>query len=121
ARLPKVIDFGIARFLGISAQQRQTHAGERVGTPAYMSPEQVRGALDIDERADVWSLSVVLYELITGRVPFPEVTLESVSAAILEHTPLPSTLRDGGNADLWGIVLRGLAKDRWQRWQTMED
>jgi tRNA A-37 threonylcarbamoyl transferase component Bud32 len=67
---PHVADFGLAKFLGNDVSQSFTAEGRVVGTPTYMSPEQVRGAKTIDRRTDVYSMGVMLYEIITGRLPF---------------------------------------------------
>jgi len=67
---PHVADFGLAKFLGNDVSQSFTVEGRVVGTPTYMSPEQVRGAKTIDRRTDVYSMGVMLYEIITGRLPF---------------------------------------------------
>jgi hypothetical protein len=67
---PHVADFGLAKFLGNEVSQTFTAEGRVVGTPTYMSPEQVRGAKTIDRRTDVYSMGVMLYEIITGRLPF---------------------------------------------------
>src|SRR5262249_38244773 len=71
--VPKIIDFGVAKATGPSLTQRTLYTAleQIIGTPAYMSPEQAdRGGLDIDTRSDIYSLGVLLYELLTGRTPF---------------------------------------------------
>ncbi len=70
--VPKVIDFGVAKAIASSGWTNTAHtqSGMVIGTPEYMSPEQVAGELDVDTRADVYSLGVMLYELLTGELPF---------------------------------------------------
>ena len=67
---PKVVDFGIAKLRDHRIDRHATRTGAVVGSPGYMSPEQARGRSDIDERTDVWALSVVLYEALFGERPF---------------------------------------------------
>ncbi len=92
---PKVIDFGVAKALSaVGAQTLVTEAGSLVGTPEYMSPEQAGGTSDVDTRSDVYSLGVILYELLTGRRPFDlrAATLMEIQRVILEDDPpRPST------------------------------
>src|SRR5262249_6802863 len=114
--LPKIVDFGIAKVL--PRARSFTGDGEIVGSPGYLSPQQARG-LPIDARADVWSLAVVLYELITGVLPFdgPNITLQLLSVA--EAEPKPAHQLGGGDAELWAIIARGLAKDAGARWPNV--
>lgn len=115
---PKLIDFGLARLQ--SGSTRHTQEGMLVGSPAYMSPEQVRSK-DIDARSDLWSLCVVFYELVTGRLPFGGDTQYEMFKAIVEGeaTPLPL----GGEVDeaLIEIMRRGLAKDPKERFANARD
>jgi serine/threonine protein kinase len=119
-RLPKLLDFGLARFLDETSTNRLTQAGALLGSPGYMAPEQARGELDIDGRADIWALSVVLYELVTGRCPFLETTLTRTMMAVIDGQPEPTTA-SGGDPALWAILQAGLAKRREDRWQSMEE
>ncbi|MFT3771837.1 MAG: serine/threonine-protein kinase [Minicystis sp.] len=117
ARQPKLVDFGIARRDG-PTDRRLTVKGALLGSPGYMAPEQALGRLDTDARVDVWAFSVVLYELVTGDMPFVKPTVPASLAAILGHHPRPTT-EAGGDPELWEILRRGLAKDRDARWSTM--
>ena len=82
----KVLDFGIAKqqraVLGAAGETELTRTGEMLGTPHYMSPEQIRGEKDVDFRADVWALGVVAYRCITGRLPFTGNTIGAICIAI---------------------------------------
>jgi len=91
--LVKIVDFGLALFPG---RTRVTRAGIAVGTLAYMSPEQARGEV-VDHRSDIWSLGVVLYEMLTGRLPFRSDNALSLLHSIMQNTPQPvSRVRPGG-------------------------
>lgn len=116
---PKLVDFGIAK-LDREGSKRLTQAGAIFGSPAYMSPEQARGK-DVDARADVWSFCVMLYEIITGRLPFDAPTHAALVCAILESAPIPAHELGGGDPSLWAIIDRGLRKDPDQRWQSMRE
>ena len=117
--VPKVIDFGIAKLIGPEPTARFTRTGAVLGSPDYMSPEQARGRPDVDERTDVWSFCVVLYEAITGRRPFEGDNYHALLYAIVEHVPAPTTDFAAGDAELWAILERGLSKSPKDRWATM--
>ncbi len=105
----KVTDFGIAKM--VDATGEGTIAGAIIGTPLYMSPEQVRG-LPVDHRADIYGFGVLLYEMLSGRPPFTEGDL-----AYQHLHELPGPLEDIPG-ELWQILERCLAKDREDRWEN---
>ena len=124
----KVLDFGLAKLASTTRAAAEnmtvslrTTPGTLVGTVGYMSPEQVRG-LEADQRADVWSVGVVLHEMISGRSPFAGPTSSDVIASVLDRQPPPLT-RNGVEApfELERIVRKALAKDREERYQTIKD
>lgn len=109
----KVLDFGISKPVASDgAGGALTSTGAVMGSPVYMSPEQVRSSKSIDVRSDIWSLGVILYELLTGHPPFLGQTLGEVFAAILEAQPVPiKQLVDGIPAELDRLVLMCLQRD----------
>ncbi len=125
--LVKVLDFGLAKLTGrvMTVDNRaptqsliHTEPGLIIGTVQYMSPEQVRG-LATDARTDVWSLGVVLYEMLARRTPFKGETMSDCIALILERPPVPlASYFEGTPAALERIVAKALAKDRDDRYQT---
>jgi len=113
----KVTDFGIAR----SGASQMTEAGSIVGTAQYLSPEQARGA-PVDARSDIYSLGIVLYEMLTGKVPFSGETPVEIAMKHLSQVPeLPSELRPNIPHDLDAVVMRALAKDPDQRYASAEE
>ncbi|HET8528804.1 MAG TPA: Stk1 family PASTA domain-containing Ser/Thr kinase [Gaiellaceae bacterium] len=113
----KVTDFGIAR----AGTSQMTEAGSIVGTAQYLSPEQARGT-NVDQRSDVYSLGIVLYELLTGTVPFTGDTPVEIAMKHLSAVPEPpSERRPDVPRDLDLIVLRALAKDPEDRYQSAEE
>ncbi|HEX8110657.1 MAG TPA: serine/threonine-protein kinase [Kofleriaceae bacterium] len=112
--LLKVLDFGISKISTMNGQLTATQAV--MGTPAYMSPEQMRSSRDVDHRSDIWSLGVVLYELLQGAPPFGGDTFSSMVLKVV-NDPLPRlTVRLPG--DLENIVYRCLEKDPAKRFQN---
>src|SRR2546422_3596248 len=113
----KVTDFGIAR----SGASQMTEVGSIIGTAQYLSPEQAQGS-PVDQTSDLYSVGVVLYELLTGEVPFTGDTPLEIAMKHLSEVPKPpSELRPDVPADLDLVVLRALAKDPEDRYQTAEE
>jgi serine/threonine protein kinase/Tfp pilus assembly protein PilF len=114
----KIMDFGLAEIAGRS---RVTKEGMTVGTVAYMSPEQALGE-KLDQRTDIWSLGVVMYEMITGRLPFTGDYEQAVVYRILNEEPEPITsLRSNVPMELERIVKKAMQKDPAVRYQTVGD
>ena len=121
----KVLDFGVAKLSGpvasLPANPNATSPGMLIGTARYMSPEQARG-IDVDGRSDLWSLGVVFYEMLTGRVPFEGATPSDCIAAILEREPAPlQSYAPDIPAELSWSVRKMLRKDRDERYQTARE
>lgn len=118
---PIVMDFGLAKE--VDANSFRSLSGSVFGTPAYMSPEQAQGLTHaIDRRTDVYSLGVILYELICGQRPFGGDTLFDTIAAVVNDEPrAPLALRSDVEADLNTIILRCLEKDPAARYPTAKD
>jgi serine/threonine protein kinase/TolB-like protein/Flp pilus assembly protein TadD len=127
----KVLDFGLAKLTEPQATASDTQAptianvrslpGMVLGTVTYMSPEQARG-LEVDARTDIFSLGVVLYEVVAGRAPFEGATMSDVIAAILGKDPPPlARYWPEVPAELERIVAKALRKDREERYQTVKD
>ncbi|WP_044244090.1 serine/threonine-protein kinase [Chondromyces apiculatus] len=117
----KVIDFGVAKQ-GMQEDTGMTTTGSMVGTPLYMSPEQLFSAKHADHRADLWSLAVVAYHVMTGRIPFSGDTLGALSVAV--HTgyyPPPSTVLQGLPASVDAWFQRALQKDPAHRFQSARE
>ena len=121
ALVPKLLDFGIARLLDADPERRFTLAGEVLGSPDYMSPEQARGEIDVGAATDIWAFSVLLYEAITGKRPFNGINYNALILAIITATPTPTTELAAGDGELWSILARGLEKDATARWPSMRE
>ena len=116
----KLTDFGIARIEDPSMHQ-QTRAGEILGTPVYMSPEQVMGQ-PLDGRSDLYSLGVILYELAAGKRPYSGENLAAIFRAItLDNPEDPGTINPSIPPALTSLINKGLNKDAAQRFQTGEE
>ncbi|HSZ83040.1 MAG TPA: serine/threonine-protein kinase, partial [Polyangia bacterium] len=109
----KVLDFGIAKLVAAGASSTfQTQTGAIMGTPAYMSPEQCRGAKEIDHRSDIYSVGVMAYQMLTGRLPFAADSLGELLFKHLGETPVaPEAIVPSLPAGLSAIIERALAKD----------
>jgi serine/threonine-protein kinase len=116
---PKVLDFGVAK-LERHAAERLTQEGAMVGSPAYMSPEQFTGTVVVDGRADMWSLCVVLYEMITGHRPFESTNPATpIWGLVMNAEPRPIAEHGIDDPELWQILRKGFAKDPAGRFDNM--
>ena len=114
----KIMDFGLAQ---LAERTRITATGTRLGTPAYMSPEQAQAGV-VDHRTDVWSLAVVLYEMITGQLPFKGEIEQAVLYSILNDEPEPLTaLRSGVPVVLDQVIGKALRKNPDERYQHIDE
>lgn len=127
----KILDFGLAKLVERRADSKgsqaptvvvvKTTAGMVMGTPSYMSPEQARG-LAVDTRTDIFSLGVLIYEMLTGSPPFEGNSAMDVIVSLLEREPQPLTrFAEDSPAELQRIVTRSLRKDREKRYQTITE
>jgi serine/threonine protein kinase len=127
----KVLDFGLAKLTeaqaaasddkALTVADSETEAGVVMGTVGYMSPEQVRGQ-KVDARTDIFSLGVVLYEMLAGRAPFAGISNADVLAAVLQTEPLPLARHSREVPEALGwIVSKALRKERAERYQTVKD
>jgi eukaryotic-like serine/threonine-protein kinase len=111
----KVLDFGVARVAGVM-ELKLTETGQMVGSPLYMSPEQMKGRVAVDPRADIWALGIILHELVAGRPPFSGDSLVLTTKVLLMP---PQPLREvlpGAPAAFEAVILRCLEKERERRW-----
>jgi serine/threonine protein kinase len=117
----QIMDFGLAKLYKESNVSRLTKAGSTVGTMGYMSPEQIQG-LDVDHRTDIFSLGVVLYELLAGESPFKGMHETAIMYEIVNVDPPPlSTVKEGIDPELDAIILECLEKDKDERCQSAKE
>jgi eukaryotic-like serine/threonine-protein kinase len=116
----KILDFGISKQTAATGREKALTGRAVLGSPAYMPPEQLRNAKSVDTRADIWSLGIVLYEMLTGAPPFDGDGVGEIFAAILEKDP-PSlrTWRPELPAELDEVALKALRRKPEDRWQNV--
>ncbi len=119
----KLLDFGIARDAELPAEERLTRAGFFVGTLQYVAPEALSGEL-VGEQADVYSLAVIAYQLLTEVTPFPGKNPRELFQQLLTEEPTPLNAAEKGvkfSSRLEEVVMKGLARDLSKRWKTVRD
>lgn len=119
----KVLDFGISKLTNAAASDHaMTRTSAIMGSPLYMSPEQMTASRDVDARTDIWAIGVVLYELLSGRVPFSADTLPQICGLILTSAPAPiRQFAPNVPETLQAVVLHCLEKDRTRRFQNVSE
>jgi serine/threonine-protein kinase len=118
----KVLDFGISKIALPRGKRDLVRTQMALGSPVYMSPEQIRRSDQVDARSDIWAVGCVLFELLTGVTAFDEPSLLELSAAILEREPVPlQTLRPDASEELEQVVLRCLSKNPDDRFQNVAE
>jgi serine/threonine protein kinase len=118
----KVLDFGISKIIGVPGEELSdslTHSGSLMGTPFYMAPEQLRGRT-VDHRADIYAFGVILYQMLSGRLPFMAATFGDLVVQVLTETPAPlGELAADAPAELIRVVERAMARRPEQRFESM--
>lgn len=114
--LVKVLDFGIAKA-ATAAEAKLTHTTSTMGSPGYMSPEQIRSTRDVDLRTDIWALGVTLYQLLSARMPFGGTQLAEIAVAVMTAPPAPLSV----DPKLEAIVLRCLEKEPERRFASVAE
>ncbi|HXX68497.1 MAG TPA: protein kinase [Polyangiaceae bacterium] len=120
-QLVKVLDFGISKTDSDDGQSRLTQDGQYFGTPCYAAPEQLRSASEADARSDIWSLGIVLYELLTGRPPFVGNPTSVIARVMTDPIPWPLELRPDLPPDVARLVMRALKRDPAERFRSMRE
>jgi eukaryotic-like serine/threonine-protein kinase len=121
----KVLDFGISKVLDLTGTEpgmSMTRTSAVLGSPLYMSPEQMQTPKDVDATTDIWALGIILYELLTGRVPFDGATIAEVAVKAATQAPPPMrTYRPDMPPGLEGAIIRCLEKDRRNRYRNVAE
>ncbi len=120
APVVKLIDFGIAKTLGGTNEPQITVNGALLGTPSYMSPEQARGSSDVDERADLYAVGVVFYQLLTGHLPFDGSNYNETIYKILNDSPQLDSGITELPEDAASLIRKAICKDPAERYQSAE-
>jgi hypothetical protein len=115
----KIIDFGISKFNALTGDMSMTTTGAVMGTPFYMSPEQAKGAAGVDARTDLYAIGVIMYEALTGRVPFEGTSFNDLMFKIVlsDAPPLPDSVPE----DFREIVQRAMSRDATNRFQSADE
>jgi serine/threonine protein kinase len=125
SRLLKVLDFGISKSMvdsHVPGDMSLTRTGVIIGSPLYMSPEQMRSTKDADTLSDIWALGAILFQLVTGRPPYEGETIPELCAKLFsEDAPPPSTVRAGLPGNLDAVIHRALARDPSRRYQSVAE
>ncbi|MEO5726767.1 MAG: serine/threonine-protein kinase [Byssovorax sp.] len=117
----KVLDFGVSKFNALDSEMSMTRTGAVMGTPFYMSPEQARGA-KIDTRSDLYSVGVVIYQAVTGRVPFHAETFNELVFKIALESPEPAEIvAPGLDPAFAALIVRSMVRDPGGRFQTAQE
>ncbi len=123
----KVLDFGVSKAVGSlgaagTEEARLTAASQMLGSPLYMAPEQVSQAATADGRADIWSIGVVLYQLLTGTTPWTGTSILALLCAMVKEPPTPiAQLRPDVPAGLCAVIFQCIEQDRDRRWSNIAD
>ena len=113
----KLIDFGISKIMAAPENEKLTQTGSIIGTPAYMSPEQARGNSNVDHRTDIFSMGVIFYQMVTGKLPFPGESSTDILVKIITGDPVPPTeVISDFSANTESIIMTALAKNPVDRY-----
>jgi serine/threonine-protein kinase len=119
---PKLLDFGVSKSVDRKDGRAPTQEGVLIGTPQYMAPEQARGIRDVDHRIDIWAIGVILYEVLTGKLPYDSENVGDILIKIVSEDAPPITfLRPEIGPELAAVVQRAMARNRDERYQDAKE